>query len=302
MSGSGSLVTKGTTTVLNGGTALVVGGSATWSNASTVLDNGSIQIGNGTLAATVANAAGAVFDIDAGNINIYNGSTPASGFVNAGTLEMTVAGTSSVGVGVTNSGTILATKGALDFSGGVTGTGALDVESGGSLGFSGTVQSTETVSFLDSTGAMAITLPSSTAFGAEINGFVAGDTIDLTNISNATGTFSGGVLTFISNSSHGTVATLHFSGTPTFAFASDGHGGTLITDPTSDSRTEPDSIAAIATHIGQTWEPPNRLEQPATLPGNGRACDKYVVALSALLQPEQYSQAERTHWFLFNHF
>ena len=238
ISGVGTLVTQGATSLGGGGTALVLGSTAVWNNAGMVTDSQSIQLGNSVSGtASLNNEKGGVFDIVVNGVTISTGSTPVSAFNNAGTLEMTVVGGgASLAANVSNTGTILAQGGDLAISGAVTGKGLLEMQSSGTLGFSNTVQSTETVKFLDTTGTLDITLPSASAFAAEITNFYAGDKIDLTNISNATGTFSAGVLTFTDNNSHAVVATLNFTGSPNFVFGNDGRGGTLITTTTQGKR------------------------------------------------------------------
>ena len=237
IAGKGTLVTKGATSVGGSSTGLVLGGTATWNNFGMVTDSQSVQFGDSTNgAAIVNNEKGGVFDIVVNGVTLSNGSTLASTFTNAGLLEMTTGGSASLAANVTNTGTILAQTGGLALSGAITGTGVLDIQSNGALGFSSTVQSTEAAKFLDTTGRLNVTLPSASAFGAEIIGFVAGDTIDLTNISNATGAFSAGVLTFTDNKSHAVVATLNFSNSPSFAFANDGRGGTLISATSTKAR------------------------------------------------------------------
>ena len=234
VTGPGTLVTEGVTSLTNYSQALVIGGSAAWDNAGTVLDYEGFGIGNSSsVAASVVNEAGATFDLVA-SVGITNGSTPVSSFTNAGLFEMTnFSGTSSLNENFINTGTVLAQGGRMNFLGPVSGTGTLEISAGGALGFSSTVASTESVDFLDATGSMSLTLTTPTSFAAEISGFVQGDTIDLTGIASTsvTETFSGGVLTFTNTSSKAVVASLHFTNSPTFSFANDGNGGTVIGDP-----------------------------------------------------------------------
>ena len=232
VSGPGTLVTDGVTTLNGNSPAVVIGGTAAWDNNSTVLDYQSFQIGNsGSAAASVVNEVGATFDLVAG-VGINNGSTPVSSFTNAGLFEMTdFGGTSTLNETFTNTGTVLAQGGRMNFLGPVSGTGTMDISAGGTLGFSSIVASAATVDFLDSTGSLFLTLTTPTSFAAKISDFVQGDKIDLVGISNATGTFSKGVLTFTNNTSGAVVATLHFTNSPNFTFASDGNGGILIGDP-----------------------------------------------------------------------
>ena len=251
ISGPGTLVTQGLTSLTGNNPSAVIGGSATWDNAGTVLDYQSFQIGNSnTVAAATVNQAGGVFDLVA-NVAITSGSTPASTFANAGLLEMTnVGGTSSLGLAVSNTGTVLTVGGGLSFSGAISGTGMLEVTAGGTLGFSNSVAATQSLKFLDNTSAASITLTSATSFGATISGFVQGDTIDLTNITNATGTFAAGVLTFTDNTSSAVVAKLKFTGTPNFSFNSDGHGGTIIGDPPKGAQHKTNAPALTDHHPG----------------------------------------------------
>jgi hypothetical protein len=183
----------GTTTLLNGG----------------VLDPPNIVIDGG------------IFRVGAGSAVDVNGFTQAGG-------RTTVAGSLVAS-------TINAKNGLLDFTGPVTsgdGVGALNVGAFGDLEFDRSVDNTHAVTLASPTGG-TLSLGDAGAFNASINGFAGSDAIDLLNQPIAALSYSGssssGVLT-VSESS-GTLATLHFNGNysnSSFAFASDGHGGTDI--------------------------------------------------------------------------
>jgi hypothetical protein len=119
-------------------------------------------------------------------------------------------------------------------SGGSTGSSAVTFSSGGELKLDGSV-----------------------SFGGTIAGFRQGDFLDLADIGFGSGTTVGfseaannlsGTLT-VSDSTH--TAHMLLLGQYTagqFTSASDGHGGTLIGDPSLASAADPASIAPATTH------------------------------------------------------
>ena len=143
--GPGTLLTSGAVSLVaqTGGdfTDLYVGDGAAWTNSATVTDAGLIQFGvkaNDT--ASFTNQAGGVFDLttDNADITIYTSGDTAT-FDNAGVLEKTGGtGVSAIAAAVTNTGTIMAASGTLEFDdggnfgGAISGTGTVAFAAGNS--------------------------------------------------------------------------------------------------------------------------------------------------------------------------
>jgi hypothetical protein len=163
----------------------------------------------------------------------------ASTLGNSGTLDST--GTSAINqAGITNSGLIEATSGVLTIdaattfdnnstisaAGGtlivdddVSGSGSATISGGGTLEFGGA--DSQTVTF---NGAGTLQLDAGSNFTGTVDGFVAGDVIDLANTVATTVVFDGSTLVV-----NGVQTSFKVSGVPagdTFAFKSDNHGGT----------------------------------------------------------------------------
>ena len=172
--GAGTLTTKGATAVAG----LTLGGAAKWLSYGTVTESAALTIGDASgKTATVTNETGATYDIT-GDVGIAHISGGSGTFTNSGLLEKTAgAGTSAIGIAVTNKGTVTAASGTLDLSGAVTGAGALDIDGAATLQLDGAVAVTQTVSF---SGGGDLALTNTSGFKASISGFAAGDTLDLT--------------------------------------------------------------------------------------------------------------------------
>ena len=149
--GPGTLLTSGAVSLVaqTGGdyTDLYVGDGAVWTNSATVTDAGLIQFGvkaNDT--ASFTNQATGVFNLTTDNADItaYASGDTAT-FSNAGLLEKTAGtGVSAVAAAVTNTGTILAASGTLEF------------DSGGNFG--GAISGTGTVAFAAGNSACRLTI------------------------------------------------------------------------------------------------------------------------------------------------
>ncbi len=128
-SDSGTIYLDGGRTLENAGTFNVTG------TASFVV--GGLPSGTPAGGGTIKNDSSATFDFQTG-ATIAAGSG-ADSFVNAGTLEQTVAtGTTNIGVAFTNTGTVSVQSGTLEFSGGGSSTAsAITVASGATLDFGG---------------------------------------------------------------------------------------------------------------------------------------------------------------------
>jgi hypothetical protein len=232
ISGAGITLQGGGTLTLSDSTANSIVGTTSTTTLTNV-DNtisGAGQIGSGDGTLTLVNEAKGTIDANvAGTLTLDTGHT----IVNAGLLE------------ANNSGTLLIVDGV---------SGGTATIAGGTLVFD--AQSNVNVTFNNGTGTPTygeLVLADAPAFSGQIFGFTGtapgvatSDAIDVTDINfaklttetytlNSAGT--GGTL-LVSDGTN--TATINFSGNYTLAsfnFASDGQGGTLITDPPPDSTT-----------------------------------------------------------------
>jgi hypothetical protein len=176
-----------------------------------------------TLIGTNTLGAGSTFR-DAGVLSFLGTLT------NKGAMDV-AGGTLSLLGTTTNDGTIEAATGFVTSMYGVGGTGTLEIGATGTLSLQNGALAGQTVDFLAGTGLLGLGHPLS--FFGEIEGFRAGDVIDLTKPSGLTETgysYADGVLTIMDGSA--TVASLHFEGsyaTSDFSVGSDGHGGLYLT-------------------------------------------------------------------------
>ena len=226
--------------------------------ASTVLTNvdntisGAGQIGTGDGNLTLVNEAHGTINanIAGGVLNLDTGSNVITNF---GTLEASNGGELAVHSAVDNSGgTIEAVSGGhVDFLGAVTGGSA--TIAGGDLEFG--AASNVSVTFNNATGYGELTLDDPSGFTGQINGFTGtagdqahSDSIDLAGINFDSSHFSEvfntstDVLTVSDGSDTVSLTLDNFDAT--LDFASDGNGGTLITDP--PAATSHDSTAPVA--------------------------------------------------------
>ena len=118
---------------LDGYTANLITGanaSATLINQDNTISGGG-QLGGGTL--TLVNQANGVIENGGGDLTIDTGATTIG---NAGLLEAVSGGALTIGSAVSNTGTILA-NGVLRIAGSVNGSGAVDIDVGGTLSVGG---------------------------------------------------------------------------------------------------------------------------------------------------------------------
>ncbi len=180
-----------------------------------------------------------------------------NGIVNAGTLTKTGAATSTIGVALANSGTIDVQGGTLSLNGNVQNLGTLEAD-GGSIVVDGTVTgggsatingatlefaaaSDSAVSFTGTAGTLL--LDQSASFTGSVSQLASGDNLDLADIGFGTSTtigYSGdgkaGTLTVSDGTNTANIALLGQYMASSFATASDGHGGTLISDPSMSTQ------------------------------------------------------------------
>jgi hypothetical protein len=192
INGGGALDTSGATSIND----FVLGGGVTWNNTGVITQTNTLQIGDGSgSAAVLDNQAGGKYDI-ADDTGIGRGTAASSSIINAGVLGKTDGtGTSTITVAIANSGSIVADSGLLDLQSGISGTGKLSI-AGGALEADGAVAATQTATFGSSGGDLIVT--NAAGFAADLSGFGAGDTLDLTGFS-----FSGGPkLSFVENANN----------------------------------------------------------------------------------------------------
>ena len=175
---------------------------------------------------------------------------------------------------VTDSGSIDATGGVLEFTQAVTGVGSMDIAGGATLQADTIVDSTLTATFDGAAAVLALKTPNS--FKATIAGFAPTDVIDLLARKATSAVLGTGGALLITNGAH-TVATLHLTGSytgDTFSVASDGHGGTDITvAPTAPAPAVASAhplVAAAAGFAGESGVVPHflgdaRFERPVLL-------------------------------------
>ena len=208
-------------------------------SAGQTLDNVVIDIGNALGADTIAAAFnGGTFTLGAGTTIESSIShalvTLAAGAGTAvvldGTLNVAAQNGSFAitGPAFTNDGQVLVGNGdTLSVASPAAGTGTIAIATHGVAGFGAAVAAGESVLFIDATGTLRVSQPGS--FAATIDGFAAGDTIDLAGVPASTATWSPGELTIRHS---GTVlGTLAISGDYSavgFAVSYDGAGGSDI--------------------------------------------------------------------------
>jgi hypothetical protein len=203
---------------------------------------------------SIANTASGTLTVSGAGSTALLDSTAA--FSNAGAVTLSAKGALTINANVVNTGQLSASGGALTINGAVSGTGGtVLLSNSGAARFDGTVQSSQSVIFLDATGTLQVVLSNPNSFAADIDGFqsaipglAAGDKIDLvgtaaTTISSAGATAEGVELVVKDGTT--LVANLQLIGNyvgQTFEVASDLHGGTDIT-------LKPPTPAAAALHL-----------------------------------------------------
>jgi T5SS/PEP-CTERM-associated repeat protein len=182
-----------------------------------------VAIGSGAELSVGGNAALAY-----GRIGLSGGELSVSGTLTEDAGQL-ISGFGTVQASsLINSSTVQASGGTLNFIGGVTGTGNLQIEASSTLSLSGSVSSGQRTTFEASTSQLVLGTPAS--FASTIYDFIKGNTIDLSNVIASSLTYGGQTLTV--HESGGASLGLKFSGTysqSSFGMTSDGHSGTLIT-------------------------------------------------------------------------
>ncbi len=275
----GATLSGGGRIILNNSADNIVTGAtsaATLTNFDNVI-TGAGQFGAGSL--TLINAAkGVIVGSQAAALTLDTG---ANTIVNAGIIEARGAGGVTLESAVANSGWLQSAGGVLTVNGAVSGTG-------GGLIYSGTLDFTsafsQKVTFQGPTGVLE--LAQSQSYAGTITGFskAGGTSLDLGDIgfvssteATFSGTASGGVLTVTDGTRTAHIALRGDYRSSTFTASSDGHGGTIVVDPTASSATTAHRFIAAAAAFGarggglasvihETWRAqPVMLGRPAVM-------------------------------------
>jgi hypothetical protein len=240
LTGGGRLNLGASTDRLYGATA-----AATLTNVNDQILGGG-ALGNGVL--TLVNQAGGLIDGKASTALVIN--TGANTIVNAGKIEANGAGGVVVSSAINNTGTLYVDGSVLTLNGAVTGAGK-GVINGGTLFAAGAFS--ENVTFA---GVGVLELARSTAYAGSVTGLATGGTnsLDLNDIASdgtTTATYSGttasGTLTVTDGTHTARIKLIGDYTASTFTLASDGHGGTTVTDPPAPAAKPHAFIAAMAT-------------------------------------------------------
>ena len=246
----------GTVTVDAGSSAAVAG----------AIDLGALAGSSGTLVVSGIGASVTAADLDVGGsltaaggsgtvtigigglVTVTNDAVWAGGQIDlTGGMLMTdpitvASGGSIIGFGVvtgalTNDGLVTASGGLLDLTGDIDGTGTIVVAAGARLRLDGSVGAGQTIDLQGTSDTLDLTNPpASTIPTGEIDGFVAGDAIDLADVSfDPSGTATLGANNQLQVVEHGTTYDLKFGpgdfAGASFHLAADGAGtGTAITE------------------------------------------------------------------------
>ncbi len=209
ITGTGSVVTTGTTTI-GGGEAIEGNVGLTNSGLLQVVNGSYFYIGYQQIDSTqITNtAAGTIALHDNASIDANSNGTISS----AGTiLKADGTGTSTIQAALVNTGTVSVASGQLNLTGAMTGTGSYNVSNGAVLYQDASVGAGATVNLATTS---ELVLGAATTFAGTIAGFAHGDLIELQGFTygSASTTFNAttDVLTVIQNTS---TAAIHFSGT-----------------------------------------------------------------------------------------
>jgi len=229
---------------------------------------GAGDLGDGSMG--LINDAGGIIDGD--DTVALTIDTGSSTITNAGKIEATSTGTTTVTGAVDNTGVLAAIGGTLTLDQAVTGTGKAEID-GGTADFAGAF--TQNVAFLG-VGGGTLELAHSEAYTGEITGFsrtgtTALDLADIPFVSATTtasysGTTTSGVLT-VADGSH--VARITLEGnytTSKFTLSSDGHGGTKVVDPPAVSAQRFIAAAAAFGESGSAAHEPAETWRPSATP------------------------------------
>ena len=171
---------------------------------------------------------------------------------NAGMLESDGIGGLTINGAVNNSGLLTSIEGDLLIKGAVTGSGKAVIYGGGEIEFAG-ANSTQNVTFAAGASGL-LTLDASKTFHGTISGFALNEAIDLADINfsgsttavyTANAQNTGGVLTVKDGTSTANITLTGHYVQLNFDIQSDGHGGTLLIDPTATTYFVAPAINAV---------------------------------------------------------
>lgn len=175
-----------TKTMVSGAVSLTGGGAVTLANQSYISGSGALTNVNNTLSGGGGIGIGSSLTltnqgtIDANASNALTLNTGVNAVSNPGLLEAQAGGGLNILGAVNNTGRIWANGGAVTVGGALTGTG-LDTITGSTLTLGGAVAATQTIAFASgASGTLA--LGQAQTFGGVVQGFAAGDSIDLKNL------------------------------------------------------------------------------------------------------------------------
>ena len=216
---------------------VVVQGAITNTSSGLILASGSgaqVDLSNATISGGTLQTFGSKAFIETvAGFNAFNGGAISSG----STVEINSSTTLAIGGAVKNSGALLVNGGTLDVEGALTG-GVTDISGAGKMVIA--TASSENVAFVGNSAGQVV-LDQAPSYTGQISGFGTTQSIDLADINFAGGVTmsyapsnrrnTSGVLTIKEGSN---TVSLELEGSYTlanFRVASDGNGGTLLTDP-----------------------------------------------------------------------
>jgi hypothetical protein len=245
--------TAGTTATIaddNTATGLVLGSGETWTDAGTILDAGHLRLGNvtGGSLATLAINTGSTFTLTGADSGIS--AQGSATITNAGTITQTgPAGLDTISTGIANTGLIDAVTGTLALTGGISGTGALRIETGGKLELGQSLSTTQSVTFNGPGATLILEKPASIKL---LTGFGAGDSLDLAGVTATAVGIAGSTLTVNAGSSAYTFTANQSLASDHATFKSDGSGGTTVTlyAEAAAAPHTPEPVAFGKVHVG----------------------------------------------------
>jgi autotransporter passenger strand-loop-strand repeat protein len=240
----GNFVNLGTTSVdtyvTEGGSTLIVGGTLSNTNYLSIGNTSltaptTVSAGSLTNAGTIYLEGGTGTDTNAATL-VVGGGMVDTGIVyllghagiSAGSVTIANGGTVSVGSGASLSGANIATAGSVIVSSG--GTSIAPTIAGGSLDLTSGSIASGGVTFA---GAGTLEIDGGTISAPTISGFAVGDTIDLRPLAWSAGnsaSFNGTTLSVTSGGATDTLTLVGVTSGTQFTVASDGHGGTAVTE------------------------------------------------------------------------
>jgi hypothetical protein len=250
---TGTFVTTGTGTIGDNGTAtsVVLGSGETWTVTGTLLDAGHLVLGNVSATATLAIAAGGVFDL---TTNDAGATARGSAIIaNAGTIAKTGGtGDDIVSIGITNTGLIDAASGTLTLTGAIGNFGVERIEAGSTLELGLAIGSGQTIAFNGPGATLKLDKPATPA--KTMLGLGAGDRIDLVGVTLTAASISGNSMILTAGTT-----TYTFNSTTSLAGdhvqkQSDGGTGTIVTlyaDAVAAAHA-PEPVVFGNVHVGGT--------------------------------------------------